>query len=133
MWLQLSESEFDKELNSLRLFAYGSYQDYCGEQPLNQTHLIASVTVFPTSANPSNFLDLSDQQLTKLRQLSLLSMAAENRILSYQTMHTALGLATVRELEDLLIDTIYAVSSPPPPAMPVMTSCRGCWRESWIK
>jgi len=61
---------------------------------------------------------LNDAQKRKLRQLSLLSLARDSKhatesnltspVLGYSSLLVALGLSTPRELEDLVISTIYA-------------------------
>eukprot|EP01031_Cornospumella_fuschlensis_P036830 gene36830-44678_t len=85
---QLADSEFQREFATLNLFAYGTYQDYI--------------------SNPSSYIELSDGQLNKLRQLSVLSLVAERQGVSYQELMEALGLSSVSSLEDLLISCIYA-------------------------
>ncbi|TFK47965.1 hypothetical protein OE88DRAFT_1664941 [Heliocybe sulcata] len=71
----------------LQLFSYKTYQDYLQHKdvlpPLNQA------------------------QITKLKHLSLVSLAMERRILPYSTLLHALDMPTIRELEDLIIDAIY--------------------------
>ena len=46
--------------------------------------------------------------MIKLRQLSLVSLAHASKKVSYEELQLALGITNVRELEDLIIDTIYA-------------------------
>ncbi|EPQ30166.1 uncharacterized protein PFL1_02282 [Pseudozyma flocculosa PF-1] len=74
----------------LELFAYGTLPDY--------------------TASPSSFPELTAAQLLKLRQLTLVSLASGTRVLPYATLFASLNLATedMRELEDLIIDSIYA-------------------------
>ena len=76
----------------LSLFAYGTYSDY--------VHLAQS------GALP----DLPSDQIQKLRQLTLLSLACQNKSLQYTTLHESLGITNgrTRELEDLIIETVYA-------------------------
>lgn len=71
----------------LNIFAYGTYQDY--------------------SSNQSTLPSLSPIEIKKLRQLSLISLASQSSILSYQDLQKQLQIDTVRELEDIIIDTIY--------------------------
>jgi len=68
------------------VFSYGTYQDY--------------VT--------SNLPSLNEDQIRKLRQLSLLTLAKSPSTLSYDNLLPALGLSTARELEDVVISAIYA-------------------------
>lgn len=71
----------------LKIFSYGTYADYKTEGGLP---------------------DLNEAQLLKIRQLSFLSLAKSPENLSYEKLLPALGLETTRELEDLVISTIYA-------------------------
>ncbi|KAM0515475.1 hypothetical protein ACHAPE_006000 [Trichoderma viride] len=79
--------EFTAYLTLLQIFSYGSYGTY---------HAAADL---PT---------LNDTQTLKLRQLSLLSLASDRSSLSYDALQKALGLASPREVEDLVITAIYA-------------------------
>ncbi|KIS68400.1 uncharacterized protein UMAG_03491 [Mycosarcoma maydis] len=76
----------------LCLFSYGTYTDY--------VHLNRSGCV----------PELSRDELQKLRQLTLLSLASQHKALSYALLHKAVGIPpdNSRELEDLIIETIYA-------------------------
>ncbi|KAI0344046.1 hypothetical protein BDW22DRAFT_1355330 [Trametopsis cervina] len=71
----------------LQLFSYQTYTDYLRRKdslpPLNQA------------------------QLTKLKHLTLVSLAMEKRILPYAELIDMLQVSTIRELEDLIIDAIY--------------------------
>ncbi|KAL7906182.1 hypothetical protein GGI35DRAFT_482965 [Trichoderma velutinum] len=79
--------EFTAYLTLLQIFSYGSYGTY--------------------NATP-NLPSLNDTQILKLRQLSLLSLASDRSSLSYDALQNALGLSSVREVEDLVITAIYA-------------------------
>ncbi|KAM6493816.1 hypothetical protein JOM56_010177 [Amanita muscaria] len=74
-------------LSLLQLFAYKTYQDYVQYKdrlpPLNQA------------------------QITKLKHLSIVTLAAERRILPYSDLLRVLDMPNIRELEDLIIDAIY--------------------------
>ncbi|KAI9059565.1 hypothetical protein FKP32DRAFT_1596129 [Trametes sanguinea] len=72
----------------LQLFAYKTYADYIQHK----------------DALPP----LSDAQTVKLKQLSLVSLAQNSRILPYEELLRVLDMPTVRELEDLIIDAIYS-------------------------
>ena len=55
-----------------------------------------------------NLPKLSDVQVQKLRQLTLLSLATSPSTLSYAHLLSELSLPTTRALEDLVISSIYA-------------------------
>lgn len=85
---ELGKSEqLEKFLSLLQLFSHKTYQDYLQHKdalpPLNQAQTI------------------------KLKHLSIVSLAAERRILPYSDLLKALDMPTIRELEDLIIDAIY--------------------------
>ncbi|KAF8635279.1 hypothetical protein AX17_003960 [Amanita inopinata Kibby_2008] len=84
---ELGKSEHEPYLSLLQLFAYKTYQDYVQ----HKDHL------------PS----LNQAQVAKLKHLSIVSLAAERRILPYSDLQTALDMPNIRELEDLIIDAIY--------------------------
>jgi len=71
----------------LQLFAYKTYADYI--------------------QNQDQFPALNEAQTIKLKHLTIVSMAAESRILSYPLLMSSLAMQTIRDLEDLIIDAIY--------------------------
>uniref|UniRef100_A0A7N0TDI4 PCI domain-containing protein n=1 Tax=Kalanchoe fedtschenkoi TaxID=63787 RepID=A0A7N0TDI4_KALFE len=76
-------------LNLLRLFAYGTWSDY--------------------KSNAGSFLQLVPEQVLKLKQLTVLSMAEIGKVLPYDQLMQQLDVTNVRELEDFLInDCMYA-------------------------
>ncbi|SPO27627.1 related to cop9 signalosome complex subunit 7a [Ustilago trichophora] len=93
---ELSASTDSPQLSTayqlLSLFAYGTYSDY--------------VRLSQQGSVPQ----LSNDQVQKLRQLTLLSLACQNKSLPYSILNEALGItgSSIRELEDLIIETIYA-------------------------
>jgi len=108
----LEGTENEDALRLLQLFAYGTYADY--------------------AADRASFGELSAAQLKKLRQLSVVSLARGRKALAYAEVAAAVGLdlrdgaaggsgadgmgdgesgsgaSGMRELEDLVIDCIYA-------------------------
>ncbi|KAF5339421.1 hypothetical protein D9611_009869 [Ephemerocybe angulata] len=85
---ELGKSEqHSKFLSLLQLFAYKTYQDYVQHK----------------DALPP----LNNAQITKLKYLSIVSLASERRILPYPLLLASLDMPNVRELEDLIIDAIY--------------------------
>lgn len=74
--------------STLELFAYGTLSDY--------------------ESKRDHFITLSETARRKLQLLSLASLATHSRILSYSLLLEQLRIESVRELEDLIIDGIYA-------------------------
>jgi COP9 signalosome complex subunit 7 len=75
-------------LSTLELFAYGTLSDYESQR--------------------ARFIALSPLARRKLQLLTLASLATHARILPYALLLGQLHVETVRELEDLIIDGIYA-------------------------
>ncbi|KZT42854.1 PCI-domain-containing protein [Sistotremastrum suecicum HHB10207 ss-3] len=82
-----SNEKYASFLSLLKLFSYGTYEDYKQHQ--------------------STFPPLTPAQVTKLKQLSLATFAKSSRTLSYPALLNSLSISSVRELEDLIIDSIY--------------------------
>ncbi|KAG5351425.1 hypothetical protein C0989_006499 [Termitomyces sp. Mn162] len=106
---ELGKSEqHEKYLSLLQLFSYRTYQDY-----------------LPPTAHKDFLPPLNEAQTTKLKHLSIVSLASDRRvrtidyqpyslltrtfyqILPYADLLEALDMSTIRELEDLIIDAIY--------------------------
>lgn len=83
----LAEGENKQWYDTLALFAYGTYADY--------------------KAAPQNFAELSPALQKKLKQLSIVSLASSQKSLPYSLLLGQLEIGNVRELEDLIIDSIY--------------------------
>ncbi|RKF79369.1 COP9 signalosome complex subunit 7a [Golovinomyces cichoracearum] len=84
----LADSEgHSSHLRLLEIFSYGTYRTYCESKSLP---------------------NLNDAQTTKLRQLSILTLARNPANLSYDKLMSNLGLNTQQELENLVISVIYA-------------------------
>jgi COP9 signalosome complex subunit 7 len=81
------DGPYTKSLRTLELFAYGKYEDYL--------------------ANRNDYIDLNEEQCYKLKQLSIIGMASQSRILNYKDLAKNLDTKSTRELEDIIIDTIY--------------------------
>lgn len=75
-------------MNALNLFAHGTYKEYL--------------------ARRADLIDLTDVMVKKLRHLTIVSMAIENKRLAYQDLQDQLDIACVRDLEDLIIEGIYS-------------------------
>ena len=82
------KQDYQAVLATLELFAYGTLADY--------------------EADRSRFIPLSALARRKLQLLTLASLAARARVLSYPLLLKQLQIDSVRQLEDLIIDGIYA-------------------------
>ena len=86
----LAEGEHQAHYRALCLFAYGTYAEY--------------------AANPSLFPELTSQQVTKLKQLTVVDVAARSmtKRVSYHELQSALRMerTQLRDLEDLIISAM---------------------------
>ncbi|PXF44785.1 COP9 signalosome complex subunit 7 [Gracilariopsis chorda] len=80
--------EKQKYFQLLRLFAHGTLYDY--------------------QQNRHLFPPLSEAQLRKLRALTLVSLAHGHNELRYEQLRSALAVQSTREIEDVVIDAVYA-------------------------
>eukprot|EP00953_Heterococcus_sp_UTEX-ZZ885_P008016 4810-Heterococcus_DN1.PRE.1 len=85
---ELRGTEHENQLRLLELFAYGTYADY--------------------KANQSQLPPVRHAMLDKLRMLTIVSLAQEQRIVNYSQLQQTLEVPNVRALEDLIFDCIYA-------------------------
>ncbi|XP_031250831.1 COP9 signalosome complex subunit 7-like isoform X1 [Pistacia vera] len=86
--LQLEGTENSTYFELLRLFVHGTWTDY--------------------KSNAARLPQLVPVQVVKLKQLSVLTLAETNKVLSYDQLLQELEVANVRELEDFLInDCMY--------------------------
>jgi len=72
-------------LRLLEIFAYGKYCDYARTKEL----------------------PLTEKQALKLKQLTLVALASENRVIPYSRLLRELELTNLAELGDLIIDALY--------------------------
>ncbi|KXZ53888.1 hypothetical protein GPECTOR_6g806 [Gonium pectorale] len=84
---ELQSTDLSPHYALLQLFAYGTWSDY--------------------QASPSSFPPLSEAQVLKLKQLTVASMAASQKVLPYAQLQSALQIGGVRELEDFLINACF--------------------------
>lgn len=82
------ENTHKREFELLNLFAYGTYSDW--------------------KDNQYKLLPLSLMQEKKLRQLTIVTLATQNKRIPYSKLLTDLCLENLRELEDIIIEVIYA-------------------------
>uniref|UniRef100_A0A5B7AKZ2 Putative COP9 signalosome complex subunit 7 isoform X2 n=1 Tax=Davidia involucrata TaxID=16924 RepID=A0A5B7AKZ2_DAVIN len=82
--IELQGTENSVYLDLLRLFAHGTWSDY--------------------KSNAGHFPQLMPDQILKLKQLTVLTLAETNKVLPYDVLMQELDVANVRELEDFLIN-----------------------------
>ena len=113
--VQLQGTEHQPWLDLLRIFAYGSYKDYKSRsaalstaQPsaphLSQLNLPPSLSALsPSDASPP-LPELSAAEVTKLKCLTLVSLAstAPHHVLAYSTLSSELDLPSTRDVEALI-------------------------------
>lgn len=75
-------------MNTLNLFAYGTYRQYL--------------------ENKSILIELTDVMKKKLKHLTIVTMAISDKCIAYSNLLDQLDIGCVRELEDLIIESIYA-------------------------
>ncbi|XP_036412768.1 COP9 signalosome complex subunit 7b-like [Colossoma macropomum] len=85
---ELSKGPNDGYTRLLEVFAYGVYHDY--------------------QANEGTLPPLSEAQKNKLRHLTIATLAANMQCIPYSVLQTALEVASVRQLEDVLIEAVYS-------------------------
>ncbi|KAH8042219.1 hypothetical protein HPB51_021303 [Rhipicephalus microplus] len=85
---ELANGPHSTYLNLLNLFAFGTYATY--------------------HENKSQFPPLTPAMVTKLRHLTIVSLATKTKCIPYSTLLKELDMKNLRELEDMIIDVIYA-------------------------
>ncbi|KAJ6791041.1 COP9 signalosome complex subunit 7 isoform X2 [Iris pallida] len=86
---KLEGTQYSSSLDLLRLFAYGTMSDY--------------------KSNAGRLPTLVSDQVRKLKQLTVLTLAEVNKVLPYDQLMHQLDVSNVRELEDFLInECMYA-------------------------
>ncbi|KAJ8918492.1 hypothetical protein NQ315_008189 [Exocentrus adspersus] len=85
---ELASTSEKKYFNTLELFAYGTYKDYL--------------------ENKMNLLELTPAQKKKLQHLTIVTLATKSKCIPYNTLLIELDIKNVRDLEDLIIEAIYA-------------------------
>ncbi|XP_073118804.1 COP9 signalosome complex subunit 7 isoform X1 [Henckelia pumila] len=86
--IELEGTENDTFLGLLRMFAYGTWSEY--------------------KSDAGRLPQLVPEQVLKLKQLTVLTLAEANKVLPYDTLMQEIDVTNVRELEDFLInDCMY--------------------------
>eukprot|EP01094_Clydonella_sp_ATCC50884_P025963 TRINITY_DN69_c0_g1_i1.p1 TRINITY_DN69_c0_g1~~TRINITY_DN69_c0_g1_i1.p1 ORF type:complete len:276 (-),score=121.04 TRINITY_DN69_c0_g1_i1:380-1207(-) len=81
------DAELGSTFDAIKLFAYGTYEDY--------------------RQNAEKFSFLKTHHISKLKKLTLLTLARGSQSLEYDVLQKALEIDSVRELEDLVIECMY--------------------------
>lgn len=87
-FFQLENTPHASYLNTLNVFAYGTYRQYL--------------------ENKSILIELTDVMKKKLKYLTIVTMAISDKCIAYSNLLEQLDIGCVRELEDLIIESIYA-------------------------
>ncbi|XP_017016847.1 COP9 signalosome complex subunit 7 [Drosophila kikkawai] len=85
---QLKDGPDAKYLETLNLFAYGTYKEY--------------------RTQPERFIELSPAMQKKLQHLTIVSLAIKAKSIPYALLLSELDIDNVRHLEDIIIEAIYA-------------------------
>lgn len=85
---QLEEGPFALHFKTLNLFAYGTYKDYLKDR--------------------AQYLELTPTQCKKLQHLTIVTLATREKCIPYSSLLEELSIKNVRDLEDLIIEAIYA-------------------------
>ncbi|XP_076180622.1 COP9 signalosome subunit 7 isoform X2 [Ptiloglossa arizonensis] len=85
---ELENGPYVQYWNTLNLFAYGTYKEYLG--------------------NKDKVLELTSTQKKKLQHLTIVTLATKSRCIPYSILLEELDIKNVRDLEDLIIEAIYA-------------------------
>lgn len=86
--LQFENGPNANHFNTLNLFAYGTYRQYLDSK--------------------DQFLDLTPTMKKKLQHLTIVTMAIRSKCIPYNELLQELDIKHVRDLEDLIIESIYA-------------------------
>jgi COP9 signalosome complex subunit 7 len=95
----------------LELFAYQTYQYYIGikiKVLQIECILLYNYYFFSFVVNKNNYPQLSQVAITKLKQLTIVSLAKKCSKIPYKKLFEHLQIDNIRELEDLIIDSFYA-------------------------
>jgi COP9 signalosome complex subunit 7 len=84
----MKTGEHEKYYNTINLFAFGTYRNYI--------------------ENKEKLITLTPIMDKKLKHLTILTLATQKKTLPYDDLMVELDLKNVRQLEDLVIEAIYA-------------------------
>lgn len=86
--VELENGPNARYFDTLKLFAYGTYKQYLD--------------------NKEQLLELSPLMIKKLQHLTIVTMAIRSKVIPYKDLLVELDIKNVRDLEDLIIEAIYA-------------------------
>lgn len=87
---QLQNGEFKSSWNLLNIFAYGTFKDYLNDKA------------------SQNLPELSGVKAKKLKYLTIVTLSEKDKCIPYKVLQEELSIQDIRELEDLIIEAIYA-------------------------
>lgn len=85
---ELESGPYAEYWNTLNLFAYGTYKQYL--------------------ENKDKLFDLTPIQKKKLQHLTIVTLATKSKCIPYSVLLEELDVKNVRDLEDLIIEAVYA-------------------------
>lgn len=85
---ELERGAYAEYWNTLNLFAYGTYKEYL--------------------SNREKLFDLTPTQKKKLQHLTIVTLATKSKCIPYSVLLQELDVKNVRDLEDLIIEAVYA-------------------------
>ncbi|KAF6208846.1 hypothetical protein GE061_014587 [Apolygus lucorum] len=85
---ELENGPHASSYRTLNVFAYGTYHDYL--------------------ANKQDLIDLTEVEKKKLQHLTIVTLATKMKCIPYNVLLKELDMKNVRDLEDLIIEAIYA-------------------------
>ncbi|XP_068633439.1 COP9 signalosome complex subunit 7b [Battus philenor] len=85
---ELETGAYATHYKTLNLFAYGTYKEYL--------------------ENKADYLELTPAQCKKLQHLTIATLATQEKCIPYSVLLKELDIKNVRDLEDLIIEAIYA-------------------------
>ncbi|XP_054716483.1 COP9 signalosome complex subunit 7b-like isoform X1 [Uloborus diversus] len=85
---ELNSTQYSQYYQLLHLFAFGTYSQYLETK--------------------SQYPELTPAMINKLRHLTIVSLATKDKCIPYSKLLKELDMKNLRELEDLIIDVIYA-------------------------
>ncbi|KAG6400498.1 hypothetical protein SASPL_137335 [Salvia splendens] len=105
--LELEGTENSAFIDLLRMFAHGTWSEYKHKIFCVTGALVLMVLMYSIDA-AGHLPQLVPDQVLKLKQLTVLTLAETDKVLPYDTLMQELDVSNVRELEDFVInDCMY--------------------------